>query len=249
MNNNNAGRRCAAAFALAFWSAFAGAARGGAETTPTAGVVISVEGKPMVRRVGGKSFSPVKVDDILNEGDEVKTGHATRVGIAFVGGAELRINEDSLFKMENGGGEKPTSVFTSLGNAWTRLLKGNARIQVRTPAAVCAVRGTEADVAYGGGPMTVKVYEGHVDVMNDKGTTALHAGQLTWVPAGGQAPQAAKAMTPKDYGTWQNGLKAADLKKSMALLNAAAVKNRSLDLNMKDKNGKSKTIRLNFEKK
>ena len=247
MNGKMGGpRRIVAAIAALLLSA---AAASIARATPTAGVVVSVEGKPQVLRVGGKAAGPLALNDILNEGDTVKTGPAVRVGIAFVGGAELRINENSSFKMLNGGGDKPTSVFTSLGNAWTRLLSGNARIEVRTPAAVCAVRGTEADVNYGGGPMTVKVYEGHVDVINDKGTTALHVGQMTQVAGSDAAPLAPKTMTPQDYATWQNSMKPVNLSRSMKLLNAAAVKNRTLELNMKDRDGKTKKVRLNFEKK
>ncbi len=216
---------------------------------PVAGVVISVEGKPEMQRAGAKSFKPLKFNEMLREGDTVKTGHGTRVAVAFVGGAELRINEDSSFKMESGGGNKPTSVYTQFGNAWTRLLHGKSGMNVRTPSAVAAVRGTEADVDYGTGPMTVKVYEGFVDVTNDQGTTALRAGQQTSVAGAGQAPQAAKAMSPSDYGTWQNALKAADLNQSLKLLDAAAVKERTLDLDMQDKDGKAKKVRLNFEKK
>jgi hypothetical protein len=248
MNTNKDMRRLGAAALLALGLASAGPAPAGAAAAPVAGVVISLEGHPQVVRASGKIY-PLKLNDILNEGESVKTGPKTRVGIAFVGGAELRINENSTFKLVSGGGDKPTSVFTELGNAWTRLMKGNARIEVRTPSAVCAVRGTEADVKSGAGPMTVKVYEGHVDVSNDKGKTELAAGQLTQVAGADAAPMAARAMTPKDYETWQKSLKAPNVSKSLQLLNAAALKRRSLDLKMKDKSGKEKKVRLNFEKK
>lgn len=241
---NNQGRRpaplLAALLLLAAGGAFA--------ASPVAGVVISLEGKPECQRAGEKSFKPLKFNDMLREGDVVKTGHGVRVAVAFVGGAELRINEDSTFKMESGGGSKPTSVFTEFGNAWTRLLHGRSGMRVRTPNAVAAVRGTEADVNLGNGPMTVKVYEGFVDVMNDKGTTALKAGQQTQAAAG-QAPQAARDMAAADYGTWQNGMKAVDLNKSLKLLDAAAVKDRALDLDMRDKDGRPKKVRMHFEKK
>lgn len=216
---------------------------------PVAGVVISIEGKPEFQRAGEKTFKPLKFNEMLREGDTVKTGGGMRVAVAFVGGAELRINEDSTFVLESGGGSKPTSVFTKFGNAWTRLLHGKSDMRVRTPTAVAAVRGTEADVNYGDGPMTVKVYEGFVDVMNEKGTTALKAGQQTSVAGAGSAPEAAKDMTAQDYGTWQNGLKAANLNKSLKLLDAAAVKDRALDLEMKDKDGNPKKVRMRFEKK
>lgn len=217
--------------------------------SPVAGVVISVEGKPEFKRAEGKSFRPLKFNEMLNEGDIVKTGHGVRVAVAFIGGAELRINEDSVFKMESGGGSKPTSVFTEAGNAWTRLLHGRSGLQVRTPSAVAAVRGTEADVNYGSGPMTVKVYEGFVDVINDKGTTALSAGQQTQVAGAGEAPQPAKAMTSSDYGTWQNGLKAVNLEKSLRLLNVAADRRRTLEMEMKGPDGKPKKVRMQLEKK
>ena len=217
--------------------------------SPVAGVVISVEGKPQFQRAGAKDFRALKFNEMLNEGDTIKTGHGVRVAVAFVGGAELRINEDSVFRMESGGGSKPTSVYTEFGNAWTRLLHGRSGMQVRTPSAVAAVRGTEADVNMGSGPMTVKVYEGFVDVTNDKGTTALKAGQQTQVAAGGQAPAPARAMSAADYGTWQNGLKAANLEKSLKLLDAAAEKSRTLELEMKGRDGKEKKVRLHLEKK
>lgn len=244
--NNGRRRRSVLSFMAAIGLLAAGSARA---ASPVAGVVISLEGKPEVQRAGAKEFKPLKFNDMLREGDSVKTGKGARVAVAFVGGAELRINEDSSFKMESGGGSKPTSVFTEFGNAWTRLLHGKSGMRVRTPNAVAAVRGTEADVNYGDGPMTVKVYEGFVDVMNDKGTTALRAGQQTQVAGAGSAPQAARDMAAQDYGTWQNGLKAANLNKSLKLLDEAAVKDRALDLDMKDKDGKSKKVRMHFEKK
>lgn len=245
-NENRRGRSVvgsllAAVLVLAASAAFAAA--------PVAGVVVSMEGRPEVQRAGEKGYAPLKFNDLLREGDTVKTGRGVRVGVAFVGGAEMRINEDSVFKMESGGGAKPTSVFTMLGNAWTRRLHGKSGVRVRTPSAVAAVRGTEADISYGSGPMTVKVYEGHVDVSNAKGTTALRAGQQTQVGGAGQAPQPARALSPSDYGTWQNALKAADLKKSLQLLDEASVKDRALDLDMKDKDGKPKKVRMHFEKK
>lgn len=247
METNNGRRRSFA------WSVLAALILGGASfaraAAPVAGVVISIEGRPEFQRAGEKAFKPLKFNEMLREGDTVKTGKGMRVAVAFVGGAELRINEDSTFVLESGGGSKPTSVFTKFGNAWTKLLHGRSDMRVRTPTAVAAVRGTEADVNYGDGPMTVKVYEGFVDVMNDQGTTALKAGQQTSVAGAGAAPEAAKDMTAADYGTWQDGLKAANLNKSLKLLDAAAVKDRALDLEMKDKDGKPKKVRMRFEKK
>lgn len=214
---------------------------------PIAGVVVSVEGRPESKELGG-SYRRMKVNQMVHEGDIVKTEKGERVGIAFVGGAELRINENSEFEIQSGGGAKPVSVKTRLGDVWTRLIGKHSGIQIRTPAAVAAVRGTECDVNVNE-RVDVKVYEGHVDLENEKGTTSLRAGQQASVGGVGQAPGAAQEMKPSDYGTWQNGLQPVDLAKSLSLLNKAADKERTLELKMKDKDGKDKTIKMNFEKK
>lgn len=218
-----------------------------AAAAPVAGVVVSLEGRPE-SKTGSQSYKRMKVNQIVYEGDLVKTDRGERVGIAFVGGAELRINENSVFEIQSGGGAKPVSVKTRLGDVWTRLIGKHSGILIRTPAAVAAVRGTECDVNVNE-RVDVKVYDGHVDLTNDKGTTALRAGQQASVAGAGEAPSAAQAMAKSDYGTWQNGLQPADLNKSLELLNKAADKSRTLELEMKGKDGQSKKVKLNFEKK
>ncbi len=214
---------------------------------PVAGVVIAVEGHPQVKVVGKEDYKGVKMNQLIHDGDTLKTEKGDRVGVAFVGGAEMRINENSVFVVQSGGGTKPTTVYTSLGDAWTRLISGHNGIQVKSPVAVAAVRGTEADIDVSD-RMGVKVYEGIVDVMNDKGKTSLQAGQQTSAGAGA-APAAARAMSPQDYKTWQNKVSPANLDKSLGILNQAAVRNRTLELNMTNKDGSQKKVKLNFEKK
>src|SRR3990167_8069934 len=97
--NNGRRRRSVLSFVAAALILAAASARA---ASPVAGVVISIEGKPEIQRAGEKSFKPLKFNDMLREGDSVKTGRGSRVAVAFVGGAELRINEDSNFKMESG---------------------------------------------------------------------------------------------------------------------------------------------------
>jgi ferric-dicitrate binding protein FerR (iron transport regulator) len=208
-----------------------------------AGVVVSVEGKPEAKAPGG-SYKRMKVNQMVYEGDLVKTDKGERVGIAFIGGAELRINEGSEFEIQSGGGAKPVSVKTRLGDVWTRLIGKHSGIMIRTPAAVAAVRGTECDVNVGE-HVDVKVYDGHVDLENEKGTTALHAGQQASVGGVGEAPGSAQEMAKNDFGTWQNGLQPADLQKSLDILNKAADEARTLELKTKD----GKSLKMNFKKK
>lgn len=214
---------------------------------PVAGVVIDVKGKPEVNRKGSKKWDRLKLNRYVYEEDTIKTGPNERVAIAFIGGAEVRINENSEFVVNSGGGNKRTSVFSKVGQAWTRMLHGRAGLDVRTPVAVAAVRGTEADVDIHD-RMTVKVYEGHVNVNNQHGSQALTAGMMTNVAAGG-APAAPRRMSPGDYTSWQNSLNPKDIESRLKRLHKKAGEKRDIKLKFKTKDGQSKELNIKLEKK
>ncbi|MDE2292297.1 MAG: hypothetical protein KGL53_09460, partial [Elusimicrobia bacterium] len=152
------------------------------------------------------------------------------------------------FAIESGGGITATSVFTKAGDAWTRLLHGRAGMNVRSPLAVAAVRGTEADVDVSH-RMTVKVYEGLVDVQNQYGAQSLRAGMMTQVSGAGQAPQAPHTMAPGDYGSWQQTLKPKDVAGALQRLEGEADKTRTLQFHFKGKDGKDKSLDIQIHKK
>ncbi len=212
-----------------------------------AGVVIDVKGKPVVARTGTTSWKRLKNNKYVYEQDTIKTQKGERVAIAFIGGAEVRVNESSEFVVNSGGGNKRTSLFSKVGQAWTRMLHGRAGLDIRTPMAVAAVRGTEADVDIHE-RMTVKVYEGHVNVNNSHGSQSLTAGMMTNVSAGG-APAAPTRMSQADYTSWQNGLSPEDIEKRLKKLHKKAGQKRDIKLKFKGKDGKTKELNIKLEKK
>lgn len=231
---------------LALWTLLLslGAAPARAAQEVVAGVVIVVKGAPSVKPHGASTVKKLKLNQFVNEGDELITKAGDFVSIAFIGGAEVRISENSMFRVETGGGEKPTQLFTTIGKAWTRLLHGHSGINIRTPSAVAAVRGTEADVE-SGERTTVKVYDGLVDVYNDHGKQSLVAGQMTHVASAQAAPELPKTMTASDKQTWQNALKGQGVEKQIERLQKEGDRRRSLELKLKN----GKTIKLHLEKK
>ncbi len=188
---------------------------------PVAGVIIDVKGKPQIKHKGKKKWKRVKLSNFVKQGDSIKTGPGELVAVAFVAGTEVRINENSEFIMESGGGAEEASIFSKLGQAFTRRLHQGAGLNISSPLAVAAVRGTEADVSIGD-RMSVKVYEGHVDLMNPHGKTSLRAGSMAAVTGMGVAPGAARQMTPSDIGAWQKDLSPKKLKKNLLRLRKAA---------------------------
>ena len=195
---------------------------------PVAGVVVAVQGQPAYKPLGEDDFEKLKLNQFVYEKGVVKTGVGDRVAVAFVGGAEMRINEDSEFEIQSGGGRKETGVFTKAGQTWARLLHGRAAIRVGSPLAVAVFRGAEGDVDVRG-TMTVKVYEGHASIQNEYGKRDLSAGQMTRA-AGGLTPETPREMGQDDYGTWQNGLQANNLKQNLGRLSHAGAAQQGLPL-------------------
>jgi hypothetical protein len=118
----------------------------------------------------------VKVDSgvRIQAGTEIRTGKDSKAGILFPDGSRFMLGTDTMFKVED----------TSPKLAGFRLMFGkmkaavagyfSSRFEVRTPAAVCAVRGTEfeVDVAKDGGT-EMSVEEGLVEVNDTKGKMAV----------------------------------------------------------------------------
>jgi len=212
-----------------------------------AAVAVNIIGSAQVKRAGENDYSELKVNDMLYPGDSVKTGAASKVSLVTKGGAEVRLNENSTFEME-ATGKVREMLKLGVGQLWTRMLHRMAKVNVRTPSAVCAIRGTEADIEQRS-LLTVKVYEGHVDVSNTLGKQALKAGQMTTVAGANAAPEAAKKMSGSDQGNWQEGVKASDYEKFINMMKDSAESGKALKTQIKMPDGSVKTIEGQLKKK
>jgi len=209
-------------------------------------IVVFVEGDVQVKRAGATTYAALALSDMLYFGDEVKTGAASRASLATKGGAEVRINENSTFNTDARAGVRET-VRLKVGQMWTRMLHKMAKLDVKTPSAVCAVRGTEADIEQRS-ILTVKVYEGHVDVQNAQGKQSLAAGQMSTV-AGGGAPAAPKQMGAAEVGNWQDGIETKD-KDMQKFLDKLSEESGDKKLKLKiDKDGTTKDVEIQLKKK
>ena len=212
-----------------------------------AAVVVYASGSVEVQRAGEKRFSKLDVNDLLFPGDTVKTGLFGKASLVTKGGAEVRLNRNSSFEISPQGKLREL-IKLSVGQLWTRMLHKMAKINVRTPSAVCAIRGTEADIEQRD-IMTVKVYEGHVDVQNSLGKRSLRAGQMTTVSGANAAPDAVKKMSGTDAGSWQNDVKVSDYDKFVKLLKESADSGKKLKTSVRMPDGSVKTIEGGLKKK
>lgn len=210
-----------------------------------AGVVVFVEGDVKVKRAGAADYTELKLNESMQEGDAIKTGPGAKASLVTKGGAEIRINENSDFSIP----VKKRNFFNlGAGQVWSRMLSKMAKLNVRTPSAVCAVRGTEADIEQKE-ILTVKVYEGHVDLTGNNGKTqALKAGQLSTVGSAGAAA-APRQMTPGEQGKWQEGVDVKDIGKYLDQMGLEAADSKKVKMKITDKDGKTKDVEVKLKKK
>jgi hypothetical protein len=176
-----------------------------------AAVSVFVQGDVTFARSGSEAYAELKANELLHPGYLVKTGAGARASLITKTGAEIRINENSVLEMPGKSGLREMFGL-AMGQVWSRMLHKRAKLTVRTPAAVCAVRGTEADIEQRS-LLTVKVYEGHVDLENALGKQSLFAGQISTVAGPRSAPAPARSMTRGEAGNWQEAIDVKDIGK------------------------------------
>lgn len=130
--------------------------------------------------------------------DLVKTQSGGRARIALDGGSVLNVGSDSSLRVvKHEAGAQQTELeltYGKLRSQAAKIAKPNGKFEVRTPAGVAGVVGTDYFVGFENGIMTVIVFEGLVRVCNLAGQCVeVGAGQMTTVREGESGPPAPPA--------------------------------------------------------
>lgn len=155
-----------------------------------AGCVYDLNGPVTVMKAGAQEWSPASKGLPLAEGDRLRTGANAWCEIFFKDGTYVKLEADSetaAEELKSGPAGRSFSFSFLKGKAlWmaARLKwKAASRFSVRTPSAVCAVRGTDFTMIVStSGHTSVGLFEGKVAVSSG---TAEGAGQE--LLAGGEA--------------------------------------------------------------
>lgn len=108
----------------------------------------------------------------INEGYEVMTERASSVEITFNDGSKLKLGPNSYYRMERETSTETTSNLL-IGKARNWIKKHSKEYKIKTPHAICGVRGTDFLVDVDQGLSRIEVYEGSVNVSDNKGRSFL----------------------------------------------------------------------------
>lgn len=125
----------------------------------------------------------------VNWQDLVNTQANARARIALDDGSVLNVGSDSSIKVvKHDAGAQQTELELAYGKLRTqaqKIAKPDGKFEVRTPAGVAGVVGTDFFIEYANDSMNVIVFEGQVKVCNLAGVCVLaRAGQMTTVRSG-----------------------------------------------------------------
>ena len=149
----------------------------------------------------GGSWQEVKKDILVTAGDSITTETGAAVTLKLSDGHTIEIMGDSIFSLrENSENLKEMDIWLGRIFAKVEKLPPGRKFTVRTPAAVCAVRGTEFTVDVDESKKTdVYVDEGIVGIMDSAGAgkeVFVEKGMMSSVKQGGPASEPVKKKAP-----------------------------------------------------
>ncbi|MDZ7343770.1 MAG: FecR family protein [candidate division KSB1 bacterium] len=131
--------------------------------------ILGREGEVTIHRANDATWISAKLKMPVAQGDQIKTAAESRCEVKLNDGSIIRIGENSLFDFEHANlskGAKQIDASLKRGRFWANVIKllgGQDKFEVKSPTAVCAIRGTiyrmEVDST-----TRVAVYDGEVDI-------------------------------------------------------------------------------------
>lgn len=148
------------------------------------------------------AWSPARVLQDLFLEDAIRTAERSRAAVLFFDETQVRLGPNAELTVEDRteGGVSVLNLFG--GEGWFRTKRRGADLQVRTPAATAAIRGTEFGIRVDtDGSTTVTVLEGEIDLSNEAGSVRIVAGEEGFVRPG-EPPITRVVLDPEESVQW-----------------------------------------------
>jgi hypothetical protein len=155
-----------------------------------------------VKVIKGGNTTAAQFQMKLDSGDILKTGKGAFADILYEDGSLIKVKEKSSITIGNKSaqGSDSLSVTSGMVSAKFAKLQKDASRKVYTPTTVCAVRGTEFDVAVSeSADSKIQLSEGALQLLNPYGVTAIKENQNAEVKVA-EAPAKAEG---GDLGRWK----------------------------------------------
>jgi len=167
---------------------------------PAAGAIVAAKGGEEMRFVREDLWRAAQIQQSVVGGDTLRTNAIGNLAILFTDQTQIRVGRNSTLTVTEvaRGPSDATQLSLQGGNLWARAARGGSGVDVKTPAAVAAIRGTDWSLAVdGAGKTSLVVLEGVVELKNPQGAVTVRQGEGA-VAAVGQAPTKFVLVSPND---------------------------------------------------
>lgn len=173
--------------------------------------IISLQGQGDQRTASTPEWHPARPTQILSAGDFVRTREAARMALVFADETQLRLHQNTVLQVKAiaSAGQPLTTLRLDSGRAWTQTRRpAGSPLQMETPAATAAIRGTDWDIRVEpDGRTLLTVLSGTVEFGNAQGRIAVGANEAAYAEVG-QAPVKLVLGQPRGRVQWVNALQA-----------------------------------------
>ena len=155
-----------------------------------AGAVIARKTGEEVRFIDVSNWRFVDLRQDLVGGDVLRTNATGQLAILFSDRTQIRMGRNAtlMVKQVTSGAGADTVLELQAGTIWARAERGGPGVEVQTPAATAAIRGTDWTMTVEGAKTSLNVLEGQVQLSNPQGSVDVRQGEGA-VASIGQAPR------------------------------------------------------------
>ena len=169
-----------------------------------AGEIVSLQGRGEFREPAETRWRNAFIRQKLGEGNFVRTGDASRMGVLLADQTQVRLAANSMIQIKQvgDGRDRGTVLNQNAGRSWTQSKNVPNRLTVETPSALAAIRGTDWELVVGeDGSSTLTVLSGEVLLSNDQGSVSIGAGEQGRAQKG-VAPVKRVLSNPRERVQW-----------------------------------------------
>ncbi|MEX2130759.1 MAG: tetratricopeptide repeat protein [Pseudohongiellaceae bacterium] len=166
--------------------------------------VVSREGEGEWRTDIQAEWAEAGVTQQLSEGNFIRTGSRSKLGLLFRDQSQMRLNQNSLLIVRDVLDEQGSSTRFELnqGRAWVKSKQIPDSLIMETPSAVAAIRGTDWDIEVGADGSTIlTVLHGSVELSNAFGTVTVNRNEQG-IAAVNTAPFILQIRNPESRIQW-----------------------------------------------
>jgi len=173
--------------------------------------ILTLQGAGDQRSASAADWQPARPAQALAAGDFVRTREAARMALVFADETQLRLHQNTVLQVKAvaAPGQNTTTLRLDAGRAWTQTRRPpGSPLQLETPAATAAIRGTDWDISVEpDGRTLLTVLSGTVEFGNAQGQVSVGPNEAAYAEVG-KAPVKMLLAQPRDRVQWVNALQA-----------------------------------------